>query len=49
MSMFDTFGRMTYTPGRKENTLRKLRRLHAAARAVGKDRLAVAQESRKRD
>lgn len=41
MSMFDTFGKSSSTAGRKENTLRKLQRLHTALRHEEPDRVPI--------
>lgn len=41
MSMFDTFGKAAGEAGRKENTLRKLKRLHTALRHQEPDRVPI--------
>ncbi len=41
MSMFDTFGKAAGTSDRKENTLRKLNRLHTALRHEEPDRVPI--------
>ena len=41
MSMFDTFGKAADTTGRKENTLRKLERLHRTLRHEEPDRVPI--------